>query len=310
MIQFWLEGQPVSGLKTFEIYTCDMPCVNEMQMNDQYKTIRIGLSPCPNDTFIFHALLHGLAGMAPGVRFEAHMADVETLNSLALGGELEITKISLGVMPHIGDRYALLSSGAALGWGCGPLVVAARALEQEEIREGSIAIPGKMTTANLLLALTGQFRGPRREMIFSDVIPSVAEGKTELGVIIHEGRFTYRDAGLVKIMDLGQWWERAYGLPLPLGAIAVRRDVPHDLAHAVQDGIRASLAHARANPGAALEFARRNAQELKDEVIRAHIDTFVTDYSLSLGDTGKKAIAALMDAAGEKSVAKPYFLDD
>lgn len=277
-------------------------------MSGQYKTIRIGLSPCPNDTFIFHAMLHGLAGMAPGVKFEAHMADVETLNALALAGELEITKISLGVMPHINDKYALLSSGAALGWGCGPLVVAARPLEPEEMRMGSVAIPGKMTTANLLLSLTGQFRGPRREMIFSDVIPSVAEGKTDLGVIIHEGRFTYQNSGLIKILDLGQWWEQAYGLPLPLGAIAARRDVPSELAHAAQAGIRESLAHARANPGPALEFARQNAQELDYAVIRAHIDTFVTDYSLSLGETGKKAIAALMDAAGGKGGAKPYFL--
>lgn len=225
------------------------------------------------------------------------MADVERLNAHALAGDLEVTKVSLGVAPHIAENYVLLSSGSALGWGCGPLVVARRGLTTAELAMARVAIPGKMTTANLLLDLHGGFKGPRVEMLFSEIMPAVAQGEFDLGVLIHEGRFTYETMNLVKILDLGQWWEEKFHLPLPLGAIAAHRDLPAAIILSMQRAIAASLNHARANPDDSAAFIRQHAQELDEGVTRAHIDTFVTDYSLDLGETGRKAIETLTRAA-------------
>ena len=254
--------------------------------------LSLGLSPCPNDTFIFHALLHGLvpqpAPIAP------HLADVEELNSLARGGKLAVTKMSLGVAAEIMHDYALLSSGAALGFGCGPLVVAREQLDAAACRTARVAVPGLHTTANLLLSLTGRFQGPREAMLFSDVMDAVMEGRADVGVIIHEGRFTYEQRGLVKLLDLGEWWEGQFHLPLPLGAIVVRRDVPRDLALGIQAAIAQSLAYAREHPQASAAFIREHAQELDASVIAAHIRTFVTDFSLDLGDAGRAAITELV----------------
>jgi 1,4-dihydroxy-6-naphthoate synthase len=259
------------------------------------QTLRLGLSSCPNDTFIFHALLHGIAP-AP-LPLQPHMADVEELNTLARQGKLDVTKISLGVGPWIMDDYALLSSGAALGWGCGPLVVARESLPPTAWRTASLAVPGAMTTANLLLTLHGGFHGPRRAMLFSDVMPAVARGEADLGLVIHEGRFTYERLGLVKVLDLGQWWEQEYHLPLPLGAIAVRRDIPLPTALALQRAIAASLACAQADPAASREFVRAHAQEMEEQVTEAHIKTFVTEFSLDLGPAGRAAIENLVGRA-------------
>lgn len=262
--------------------------------------ITLGLSPCPNDTFIFHALLSGLTAVpyAGAVEVEPVMADVEELNKLAVSGSLMASKISLGVVPVILDRYRLLSAGAALGWGCGPLVVARRPMGSGEIEKAPVLVPGKSTTANLLLNLHGGFRGPRVEMLFSEIMPALTRGDFELGVIIHEGRFTFHKHGLCKIVDLGEWWEENRGLPLPLGAIAVRRDVPPELARALEKGIAQSLEHAWKNPAASRPFIKRHAQELSEEVIQAHINTFVTRYSAELGKTGRQAIRALLGSGG------------
>lgn len=270
-------------------------------MEDTARKISLGLSPCPNDTFIFHALLHGLAG-AP-LAFSPVLADVEKLNAAALEGRLEVSKISLGAYPHIHEKYALLASGAALGWACGPLLVARHPMSAGELASASIAIPGRMTTANLLLDLHGGFHGKRLEMIFSDVIGAVAEGRADLGVIIHEGRFTYQKHNLCKILDLGQWWEDAFHMPLPLGAIAIRRDVPRDIALGVERAIGESLAYAWKNPEASAGFIRQNAQELEEEVTRRHIETFVTPFSRDLGPEGRQAIAMLMEKAMGQSAA-------
>lgn len=177
----------------------------------QPDSLSLGLSPCPNDTYIFHALLHGLTPAPTAIR--PYLADVEQLNALARQKKLDVTKMSLGAAAQIMDDYALLSSGAALGWGCGPLVVARKTLPPEAWREARVAVPGLLTTANLLLTLHGGFQGPRREMLFSEVMPAVACGDVDLGVIIHEGRFTYARMGLTKLLDLGQWWEEAFHLP-------------------------------------------------------------------------------------------------
>lgn len=261
--------------------------------------LRLGLSPCPNDTFIFHALLHDLVCI-PG--FTSHkclpqLADVEQLNRRAIEGEYEITKLSLGVVPEVIDKYALLSAGAALGWGCGPLLVGRKQYLPEELSDLKIAIPGKLTTANLLLDLHGGFNGQRQAMLFSDIMPAVMCGEADLGLIIHEGRFTYAGKGLYKILDLGEWWEKVYNMPLPLGAIAVRRDVAKELALAMENAIQASLAHAWRNPDHSREFIRLHAQEMDEAVTKAHIQTFVTSYSMNLGDSGQRAIEKLLEKA-------------
>ncbi len=257
--------------------------------------ISLGISSCPNDTYIFHALLEGLVPLPCGV--DLHMADVEELNARALAGTLDVTKLSVGVVPGIMDRYALLHSGAALGWGCGPLVVAREPLSEAALREARVAIPGRRTTANLLLELHGGFQGPREEMIFDAVIPAVAGGRADCGVIIHEGRFTYARHGLCRLLDLGEWWEGRFAVPLPLGAIAVRRDLDRETALAVQEAIRASLRHADEHPEASREFVRRHAQEMEPAVTARHIKTFVTEYSLDLGKQGREAIELLVGRA-------------
>ena len=262
-----------------------------------FPTLRFGLSPCPNDTYIFHALLHGLVAAPAALR--PHMADVEELNSLAQKGQLEVTKLSLGAVTEVMDNYALLSSGAALGWGCGPLVVARKEMSPEAWKNATVAVPGLLTTANLLLTLHGGFQGARQEMLFSDVMPAVARGEADMGLVIHEGRFTYEKLGLTKILDLGQWWESEFHLPLPLGAIAVRRGVPLALARRVQGAITASLAHANAHPDASHEYIRSHAQEMDANVTRAHIKTFVTDFSLDLGAAGRSAIEHLVQRAAK-----------
>ena len=270
----------------------------------------LGISPCPNDTFIFEALIHGRSGSSFDVR--THMADVEELNSLAEEGRLDITKLSLAAAARVLDRYILLASGAALGRGCGPLVVSRRPLDENERRTASIAVPGRLTTANLLLSLTGRFMGPRQEMIFDQVMPAVENGITDLGVIIHEGRFTYPDRGLRLVLDLGQWWEETTGMPLPLGVIAIRRELGPDTAMEAQKAIRDSLLHARAHPEEGRDFIRAHAQEMDDKVMASHIETFVNDFSLDLGEEGQKAVATLLGEAAKTAgiplPQKPIFV--
>jgi 1,4-dihydroxy-6-naphthoate synthase len=261
------------------------------------ESMTLGISSCPNDTYIFHALF---AALVPSpVPLAMHMADVEELNHLALTRALPMSKVSLGVVPEIMDDYALFSSGAALGWGCGPLVVARTPLDAQARAQARIATPGEHTTANLLLTLTGQFKGSREAMLFSDVMPAVKTGRADAGVIIHEGRFTFEKEGLVKLLDLGQWWEEEYHAPLPLGVIVVRRDVAAGIALAMQEAIAQSLRYAHAHPEAGRSFIQSHAQELAPSVIDAHIATFVTDFSMDLGEQGKNAITMLVQKAAQ-----------
>lgn len=251
----------------------------------------LGLSPCPNDTFIFHALLHGLVA-SEYADFEPVFADVQKLNEMAISGRLPVTKVSAGVLPHILDKYRVLSSGAALGWGCGPLVVAKSAAADP--RSGRVAIPGRNTTASLLLDLNGRFQGERLEMRFDQIMTAVATGEADFGVIIHEGRFTYQEAGLIKLLDLGEWWEEKYNMPLPLGAIVIRRDIEAGVAQALERAIAASVEYAWQNPEASRDFIHSHSQELDPDVTRAHIETFVTRYSADLGADGRDAITRLI----------------
>lgn len=260
--------------------------------------LQLGLSPCPNDTFIFHALLSGLidAGLSGISGIDPVFADVERLNALALEGALPVSKISAGVAPMILDKYRILDSGAALGWGCGPLLVARETIHPKDLRRATLAVPGAHTAANRLVDLYGEFVGPRKIYVFNEIMDAVASGEVDAGVVIHEGRFTYAERGLKKVLDFGEWWEQNFAMPLPLGLIAIRRDLPGELALAVERAIAASLNFARAHPDASREFIKQHSQELADSVIDAHIAAFVTDFSVSLGCEGKKAIRAFIGA--------------
>lgn len=274
------------------------------------KTVTLGISPCPNDTYIFHALVEKLVPLPCEITL--HMADVEELNALTMAGKLDISKVSTGVVPHIVDNYALLTAGGALGWGCGPLVVARKAMSAEELSHARIAIPGRMTTANLLLDLHGGFHGPRVEMLFDAVMPAVERGEVDCGLIIHEGRFTYADKGLVRVFDTGSWWEEHFAVPLPLGVIVARRDVDRPLALAVQSAIAASVAYARSHPTACRAFVQQHAQEMDAAVTAQHIATFVTDFSVDLGAQGCAAVEMLVQQGarvkGRMQPLPPLFL--
>jgi len=256
------------------------------------RTLSLGYSPCPNDTFIFHALVRGVV-MAEGVEFEERLEDVETLNRLAAEGALDVTKVSYGAIPQLVRDYVLLRSGGALGRGCGPLVVAREAFGEGGLAGKRIAIPGRNTTANLLLRLHAPGAEPGIEMVYSDIMPAVARGEVDAGLIIHESRFTYPDHGLVKVVDLGEWWERTTGLPIPLGGILARRDLGEPAIRAIDDALRRSVEHAFAHPADSRDYVRAHAQEMDDAVQQQHIDLYVNHFSVDLGDEGERAIHEL-----------------
>lgn len=256
------------------------------------RTLTLGYSPCPNDTFIFHALVKGIVG-AQRLEFRERLEDVETLNRLAAEGALDVTKVSYGAIPHLVRDYVLLRSGGALGRGCGPLVVARQGFGQGGLAGRRIAIPGRNTTANLLLRLHAPDAAPGVEMVYSDIMPAVARGEVDAGLIIHESRFTYPQDGLVKVVDLGEWWEQTTGLPIPLGGILARRDLGAGAIRAIDDAVRRSVEHAFAHPRASREYVRAHAQEMDDAVTQQHIDLYVNHFSVDLGDQGERAIHEL-----------------
>lgn len=265
------------------------------------QTFTLGFSPCPNDTFIFGALATGELHVA-NFTLEIIHQDVETLNNFALDGILDFTKISVHAFGLVAGNYSLLHSGAALGKGCGPLVVAREPRNMDSLRHEAIAIPGKLTTANLLLQLYGEGFSRLHPMSYEDIMPSLQRGEFAAGVIIHEGRFTYPSYGLHAVLDLGAWWEETQNLPVPLGAILVRRDHGADVVEAVEDGIRRSLLFARKNPGKVWPYIKMHAQEMNDAVIRQHIDLYVNDYSLELGEEGSLAIRRLLELAHQRGL--------
>lgn len=256
-------------------------------------TLRLHISPCPNDTFMFDALLNGRIGTGD-LRFEVEYHDIEELNRGAGAGRADISKISCAVLPAIADRYTLLDSGAALGRGNGPLLVR-RAGDTRPIR--SIAVPGLHTTANALTERLFPEITERKPLLFSEIAAAVERGDFDAGVLIHEGRFVYRKRNLEPVADLGQLWERRTGLPLPLGGIVARKSLPEEVRNEAERLLRASIEYAFAHPEASRAYIRRHAQELDDKVIDAHIALFVNDYSLSLGDEGRRAVEALTGTA-------------
>ncbi len=250
--------------------------------------MELGYSFCPNDTFIFYALAHGkVATPFPIVEI---LEDVETLNVWALAGKLPLTKISYATYGRLRDKYVALRSGGALGRGVGPLLVAKKPLENLEGQR--IAIPGKNTTAFMLLSSYNRGFIPI-EMRYDKIMPAVEQGQVDAGLIIHESRFTYHLHGLQKVLDLGEWWEGVTGLPLPLGAILARRDLGEATIRALDKAVRESLEYAYAHPEETVAYIKQHAQELQDEVIWAHIHTYVNDFSLDVGEEGERAVAEL-----------------
>jgi 1,4-dihydroxy-6-naphthoate synthase len=257
--------------------------------------LSFGFTPCPNDAFAFHALVHGLVP-AP-FEVEPVLLDIEELNRQAADAELELTKLSFGARAAVGDRYRLLRSGAALGRGVGPLVVAREAGSLEEAAAGRVAVPGSETTAFLLLRLAAPALGEVVELRYDLILDAVAAGEVDAGLIIHESRFTYREHGLVSVADLGEWWEGETGLPVPLAGIFARSDLDPELAHGAEAAIRASVEYAFAQPQASRDYVRAHSQEMSDEVCAAHIALYVNEYSVDIGDEGLAAVDRLLGRA-------------
>ncbi len=275
------------------------------------KSLSLGYSPCPNDTYIFYALTHNKVAI-PGHTIEQRLEDVETLNQLALNGLLDLTKISYHALGHLRDRYALLHSGGALGRGCGPLVIAPGLTDMQTLRGKRIAVPGKLTTANLLLQLHGSGYEDLLILPFDQIMSALQSGAADAGVIIHESRFTYQQAGFHEVLDLGAWWEADSGLPIPLGGILARRDLGEKMIRMADEAIRSSLEYARLHPQEPRSYIKEHAQELENEVIDAHIHLYVNDFSLSLGDEGIMAVETLLSRAESRGLIpksdKPLFL--
>jgi 1,4-dihydroxy-6-naphthoate synthase len=265
------------------------------------QTISIGYSPCPNDTFIFYALIHRKVGI-PGIEFRERIEDVETLNQLALNGSLDITKISYHALGHLRERYALLRSGGALGRGCGPLIVAKPGTRTADLSDGIIGIPGKLTTAYLLLRLFDPSISTVCVMAFDEIMEAVSRGDIQAGLIIHESRFTYPLYKLNNLLDLGKWWEDYSGLPIPLGGILGKRSLGRDLLLKVQSVLRESLLYARTHPEEVLEYCTQHSQEMDDEVMKKHIDLYVNDFSLDLGAEGLAAVHRLFFEAETRGI--------
>jgi 1,4-dihydroxy-6-naphthoate synthase len=256
--------------------------------------LTLGISPCPNDTFIFDALVNGLIDTGD-LTFEVLHEDVQTLNEWAVAGRLDVSKISYGVLPRVAERYALLESGGALGEGVGPLLVARPGAGPFDPAGMRVAIPGRDTTAHLLFSLAYPAAAHKAFRVFSDIEAAVLSGEVEAGVIIHESRFTYAQRGLVKLLDLGEHWERVTGAPIPLGGIVARRTLPPAVRARVDALIRSSLAHAEARRPALSEYVRGHAQALDEAVMRQHIALYVNGFSQALGAPGRRAVARLLE---------------
>ena len=257
--------------------------------------LAFGFTPCPNDAFAFHALVHGLVP-AP-FEVEPVLLDIEELNRRAAGAELELTKLSFGAATAAGDRYRLLRSGAALGRGVGPLVVAREAGSLEKAVAGRVAVPGRETTAFLLLRLAVPSLGEVVELRYDRILDAVVAGEVDAGLIIHESRFTYREHGLVSVADLGEWWEGDTGLPVPLAGIFARSDLERDVVEEAEAAIRASVEYAFAHPEASRDYVHSLSHEMSDEVCAAHIALYVNASSVDIGDEGFVAIDRLLGRA-------------
>lgn len=272
--------------------------------------LTLGFSPCPNDTFIFDALIHGKIDTGP-YRFHVEYHDVETLNKKAFNTELSITKLSYHAFAYAVEDYELLDAGSALGFGVGPLLIGkdpelAQRLsglvgrsDLSDLNGLKVGIPGKYTTANFLLGLAFPSLQNKEVMLFSDIEQRLLDGSIDVGLIIHENRFTYKEKGLHKISDLGEFWEHSTNCPIPLGGIVVKRTLPVEVKEALNRLVRESVAYGLAHPKSGLSYIRSHAQEMDEEVMYKHIELYVNEYSRELGDKGRNAIETLFERATE-----------
>lgn len=254
----------------------------------------LGFSPCPNDTFMFDAMVHGKID-TEGLSFDVRLEDVETLNRNAESGVLDITKVSFAAFTRLTDQYQLLNSGAALGNGVGPLVISLNQDVNPEDSQIRIAIPGKNTTANFLFSLFFPKAKNKTEMIFSEIENALLKGKADIGVIIHENRFTYAQKGLKKLYDLGELWEKETGQPVPLGGIVTRKIFSEEVKEKIDRIVRRSVEFAFANPESSRTYVKQHSQEMEAHVIQQHINTYVNDFSVELGERGRDAINTLFE---------------
>lgn len=276
-------------------------------------TLSLGFSPCPNDCFMFDAIVNRRIDLE-GLSFEEHLADVEALNRETFAGAVDVTKLSYHAYAYCRRDYVLLDAGSALGRNCGPLLISARPITADDVRSGRlrIAIPGTYTTANFLLGLAFPEARDRTPLVFSEIEGALLDGRFDAGVIIHENRFTYEAKGLHKVVDLGEFWEQQTGTPIPLGAIAVRRALPDDVKRRVNHIVRRSVEYAFAHREASLPYVRAHAQEMSEEVMYKHIDLYVNHYSSDLGAEGRRAVTTLFQKAAAlnlvPSSSEPLFL--
>ena len=259
--------------------------------------LTLAFSPCPNDTFIFDAMVHHKVD-TEGLEFEVQLHDVEALNVMAFDNNVDVTKLSYNAFLHLYKKYSLLSSGSALGEKCGPLLIA----KQDKIKsfntQSLVAIPGKYTTANSLFLLAFPNNINTKEMLFSEIEDAVLKGEVDAGVIIHENRFTYQEKGLEKLMDLGEYWEEQTQLPIPLGGIVVSKNLNSSVQKKIQRVLRRSIEFAFKFPKASYDYVKQHAQEMDIDVMNSHIQLYVNEYSLDLGDKGREAICYLFDRKG------------
>jgi 1,4-dihydroxy-6-naphthoate synthase len=261
--------------------------------------LSLGFSPCPNDTYIFNALVHGKVCAKQIYLQPPMLEDVETLNSWALEQRLDVTKLSFHALGHVLDEYALLPSGAALGRGCGPLLITGPTAPTKPLSQWKIAIPGRLTTAALLLRLYHPACENLVVLRFDQIMEALLQGQVDGGVIIHESRFTYQTLGLNCVQDLGQWWESTTGLPIPLGCIVARRSIDEDRRAELGRVIRESILWADANPQACLPYIQEHSQEMAPEVVNSHIGLYVNEFSKDLGNEGGAAVRELLARGAE-----------
>ena len=273
------------------------------------KNLSLGFSPCPNDTFIFYGLVHGLIDSA-GIKFaEPILEDVEKLNLWAMAKTLDVTKLSFHALGHVLDEYCLLSAGSALGRGCGPLLVSSSMMPVDDLEHRKIAIPGKLTTAAMLLQMFLPNCHQLVEMRFDRIMGAIKTGEVDAGVIIHESRFTYGEQGLFCLQDLGEWWEQSSGLPIPLGCIAARRNLGRDRILAIDQAIKNSVAYAFDHQDDCLPYIRSKSQELEPKIVRSHIQLYVNEFSRDLGEEGKAAVNVFMDRGRQAGVLPENVLE-
>jgi len=272
--------------------------------------LSLGFSPCPNDTFIFDALVNNKID-TEGLEFDVQLEDVQTLNEWARAGKLDVSKISYGVLPLVLSQYQLLNSGGALGKGVGPLLISKKesdpALLQETVNNYTIAVPGVNTTAHLLFSMAFPNAKQKTFLVFNEIEDAVLSGKVDAGVIIHENRFTYQDKGFVKLMDLGNYWEQQLQVPIPLGGIVAHHRIGNEIAAKVDKLIRKSVEFAFSNYPELTDYIRSHAQEMSEEVMRKHIDLYVNNFSIDLGIEGKKAVDKLVEVYEEMNKANDSY---